>query len=214
MFRQSDGNADNCIMSWDGSQWHSAGGGMGGGTTVQARTMEVHNNYLYVAGTYSSAGGMPANNIARWDGTNWCALGGTFDNVIGALAFYNDTLYIAGGFWVVNGNNIRMVSKWTGGNYVDSCGHINVGISEVNNNQEITISPNPSNGIFTIHSERTKVKQIKIMNILGEEILKQWTMDTSTSSVTIDMNGYAKGIYFVQITDENKNEINKKIVLE
>ncbi len=33
-------------------------------------------------------------------------------------------------------------------------------------------------------------------------------------SATIDMSSYSKGIYFVRIEDENKNMMNRKIVLQ
>ena len=32
-------------------------------------------------------------------------------------------------------------------------------------------------------------------------------------TATLDMSGYAKGVYFVQIIDANKNVVNKKIIV-
>ena len=49
------------------------------------------------------------------------------------------------------------------------------------------------------------------MNIIGEEILESKINDKQT---TIDLSGVAKGIYFIQITDENNNAVNRKIVVE
>ena len=31
-------------------------------------------------------------------------------------------------------------------------------------------------------------------------------------SATLDISSYAKGVYFVQITDANKNVVNRKII--
>jgi len=46
---------------------------------------------------------------------------------------------------------------------------------------------------------------------LGCEILRFALNDKST---TIDMSGVSKGIYFLQIMDEKKNVINKKLVVQ
>jgi Secretion system C-terminal sorting domain len=40
------------------------------------------------------------------------------------------------------------------------------------------------------------MKEIKIVNVLGEEILKQVQND---KNATIDVSGLAKGIYFVEV---------------
>ena len=31
-------------------------------------------------------------------------------------------------------------------------------------------------------------------------------------TATLDMRGYAKGVYFVQIIDANKNVVNRKVI--
>ena len=83
--------------------------------------------------------------------------------------------------------------------------------------------PKPTNGIFTIHTEGTNIKEIKVLTVLGEEILKplnqvQGRQVQDDQSVTMDMSGFAKGIYFIQITTSagsaNEEEENRKIVVE
>ena len=83
-------------------------------------------------------------------------------------------------------------------------------INEIGNNNELEISPNPSTGIFTIHSEGVKIKQIKITNILGEIVYQSTTQNERT---TIDLSKEAEGIYFVQLQSGDKI-ISKKIVKE
>jgi hypothetical protein len=51
-----------------------------------------------VGGTFTSAGGQPANRIAKWDGTNWWALGSGFISTITALAVNGTNLYAGGNF--------------------------------------------------------------------------------------------------------------------
>ena len=87
-----------------------------------------------------------------------------------------------------------------------------LGITSLSNtNNDILIYPNPSSGIFTVSSLKHKLQNIKVMNIIGEEILET---TTNSQQTTIDLSSYRKGIYFIRITDENKNVINRKIVVE
>ena len=85
------------------------------------------------------------------------------------------------------------------------------GINELKKDNDIIIYPNPSEGIFQIRSENNRIQTLKVMNIIGEEILETKIND---KQATIDMSGVAKGIYFVQITDEKKNEVNRKVIVE
>lgn len=76
-----------------------------GGTNNTVRKVLIHNNFLYFAGDFTSAGGQPRNNIARYDLiTN--TLDPWFLNVSGAvydMMFDGDTLYIVGTFGSVQG---------------------------------------------------------------------------------------------------------------
>jgi len=87
----------------------------------------------------------------------------------------------------------------------------NIGIDEYTNSNGITITPNPFTSQTTItFSEAQKNTTIKITDVLGN-VIQQLT--TNNRQLTLDMSGFAKGIYFVRITDENKNVVNRKIVL-
>ena len=78
-------------------------------------------------------------------------------------------------------------------------------------NNEITISPNPTSGILTINQTISQKSEIEIYNQLGKLI------ETNTSigkTTTIDLSSLQKGIYFVRMTDLNKNVVSKKILLQ
>ena len=86
------------------------------------------------------------------------------------------------------------------------------GIEELQIESSFAISPNPFTSQTTItFSEAQKNTSIKVMNTLGECIQQ---LTTSNKQLTIDMSGLAKGVYFVQITDANKNVVNKKVIKE
>jgi Secretion system C-terminal sorting domain len=76
-------------------------------------------------------------------------------------------------------------------------------------NNQFTIYPNPATESFTIESTNHKIKSIKVFNTLGEII--STTTPNNTKSI-ININQYANGIYFIEITDEDGNTVNRKIV--
>ncbi|MEI6487769.1 MAG: T9SS type A sorting domain-containing protein [Bacteroidota bacterium] len=87
---------------------------------------------------------------------------------------------------------------------------ITVGIDNSSKNDGVSITPNPFTSQFTISfGEEQKNTTIKIMNPLGECIQQ---LATNNQNFTIDMSGYAKGIYFVRIEDEKKNIVNRKLI--
>lgn len=94
-----------------------------------------------------------------------------------------------------------------------SCYNItNIGIVENSFVAGINISPNPftfqTNILF---NEAQKNSTIKIMDILGKEIK---SINFKGKQLTIEKGEMKEGIYFVQVIDENKNVVNKKIVMQ
>jgi hypothetical protein len=89
-------------------------------------------------------------------------------------------------------------------------------VNTTNLSKESTISiyPNPFTSNTTItFSEEQKNTTIKVMDITGRMVNDKWLM-VNGRSATLDMSDVAKGIYFVQITDEKKNVVNRKIVVQ
>jgi hypothetical protein len=101
------------------------------GLNGDARCMIVFNNKLIVGGSFNSAGGNLANNIAAWDGSNWSILGsgliGGYVNSgstctstnygsgsVETLEIYNNELYAGGTFSVAGGVPSKNIAKWNG----------------------------------------------------------------------------------------------------
>jgi trimeric autotransporter adhesin len=108
------------IAKWDGAAWSPVGGGMTGGNVF---ALAVHDDgtgsALYAAGSFTTAGGKPANRIAKWNGSQWSTLGqGIGDNEVFALASFNDgngtALYAAGWFTIAGGDPVALIAKWDG----------------------------------------------------------------------------------------------------
>jgi hypothetical protein len=75
-------------------------------------------------------------------------------------------------------------------------------------NPEISIFPNPSNGIFTITTSDTYT--LEIMDITGKVILSGKLTQAQTD---IDLSGHDTGLYFIRLTN-NETTINYKIVVD
>ena len=87
-----------------------------------------------------------------------------------------------------------------------------VGVSENSMDDNITIFPNPSNGIFTIKLLNTFVNELTIFDIFGKAI-KKITPGSQTSK-SIDLGNRASGIYFLLIQKVSGDTIIKKIYVE
>ncbi|HEX8386860.1 MAG TPA: T9SS type A sorting domain-containing protein [Rubricoccaceae bacterium] len=80
---------------------------------------------LYVAGRFSTAGDVPAQNVARWDGAAWHALGdgvvvGTFYPHIRALVVGPDgSVYVGGGIVTAGGAPVSGIARWDGTSWDD-----------------------------------------------------------------------------------------------
>ncbi len=70
---------------------------------------------LYAGGSFTFAGGVPANYIAEWNGSSWSALGGGMDNTVNALAVDGaGNLYAGGDFIYAGGTTANYVAVWNG----------------------------------------------------------------------------------------------------
>lgn len=87
----------------------------------------------------------------------------------------------------------------------------NLGNTEVNNHPDITIYPNPSNGLITIKTRLLTQLQIKVYNILGELIVEQ---STTTEQTSVDLTNHSAGVYIVKVYDNDKNIMHEKIIIQ
>jgi hypothetical protein len=115
------------LALWNGEAWEAAGTGIGPASGAYVTELAVHDDgagpFLCVAGSFSTAGGVPVMHAARWSGGNaWAPLGdnlytlpiifGTFDEGDGPQ------LYASGPSHVVrwSANTWKPIgSNWSGG---------------------------------------------------------------------------------------------------
>ncbi len=125
-FSHAGGVPANNIARWDGTSWHALGSGVrflgGGYDPSRVQALAAIGNDLYVGGSFSDAGGVPAHHIARWDGTNWHRLttgiaSDSFSPSVTALAVSGMNLFVGGTFSSADGLPTANIARWDGANW-------------------------------------------------------------------------------------------------
>ncbi len=90
------------------------------------------------------------------------------------------------------------------------------GIGELNSDATVFISPNPSNGQFTVqllNSSMAAKVSIDVVNALGQKVFSsEEKISSDVWKKNVDLSNAARGIYFIEIKTWN-NFMRKKIVI-
>jgi predicted small lipoprotein YifL len=92
------------------ADWVSLGSGINGWVAALA----MSGTDLYAGGQFTTAGGVPASNIAKWNGSAWSALGSGMNNAVIALALSGTDLYAGGYFTRAGEAPANYIAKWDG----------------------------------------------------------------------------------------------------
>lgn len=81
-FTSAGGVAANRIAAWDltDERWVALGAGLAGAGSLAVNAIAVTRGDLLVGGSFTTAGGVAANNVARWNGAAWQPLGAGADS--------------------------------------------------------------------------------------------------------------------------------------
>ncbi len=118
-FDHAGGQPASRVARWDGSSWWPMGSGITSAFLDPiVFAMAVYQDSLFVAGRFTTAGGVGAQSIARWDGTQWYSVGGGLGfgdpMPVLALTVYRGTLYAGGDFGWTFGPPWGL-ARWDGG---------------------------------------------------------------------------------------------------
>lgn len=83
------------------------------------------------------------------------------------------------------------------------------GINKVNQEADVSVYPNPNNGLFNV-SASSKIKSIKVYNLIGKSIFE--TNDLNNKKAIVNLQNINSGIYLLK-TETEKGIIVKKITL-
>lgn len=122
-----DGQDVNRVARWNGAAFSEVGGGVfdtskfGDQVYNQASVgaLAVYDSSLYVGGTFKTAGGKPARNVARWDGSAWTSLGDGVDLPVLALSAVDGKLFAAGLFTHAGALSVKGLAAWDGDAWSD-----------------------------------------------------------------------------------------------
>ena len=151
-------------------------------------------------------------------GANWQTAGGFGvyypTLTVNKFGLQSGESYRAQGRTFCDSNITSYRSWWTAPIFWTQPGTIRMsGGTKINN---LDVYPNPTNDIFNVSfvSEEIQTLQLRVLNIVGEvvytENLEQFVGEY-TKQISIGNN--ARGVYFLEITD-NQGTINKKIIVQ
>jgi trimeric autotransporter adhesin len=122
------------VAKWDGTNWSLLGIGLAGATafTSQAEASATVNGLLYVGGSFVTAGGVSANDIASWNGTSWSGLSTGVNSNVQALLGKGTDLYVGGFFTSAGGVAVHEIARWDGNAWNDVGSGVSGGSAFVN----------------------------------------------------------------------------------
>jgi hypothetical protein len=85
-----------------------------------------------------------------------------------------------------------------------------VGIEESVLSNNLTVFPNPTNGVFTIQSDNDQNIQVKIMDVLGKQIYQTHIISKGTNE--INASSLSKGVYLLKFEMDEKQGVKRLII--
>ena len=114
----------------------------------------------------------------------------------------NDTVcYAIAGY----GNRIYKTTNG-GGPLLDQVEQVVVSVKEIEDDLNFSIAPNPTSGQVTIRSETELIKEVKVFDLQGKELLRSYPNDFN---VLVDLSKYDSGVYLIQIMAGDKIRTGK-----
>ncbi len=77
---------------------------------------------------------------------------------------------------------------------------------------DISIYPNPSNGLVTIQGK--DITSVEVYDISGRTIKNIYTQTDAKTSVSLDMTSVQSGVYLVTVRGLNKQNVTKRLMIE
>ncbi len=140
VFQTIDGVPANAIARRANGVWGPLGTGVDatyGGTVYSIAALPGGN--AIVGGSFSSAGGLAANNIARWNGTAWSPLGAGLNGVVNAVVVMPNGDLVAGGTFQ---QPAVALARWNGSSWSQIGGGLSSGIFLTNHVNDLAVLPN------------------------------------------------------------------------
>jgi hypothetical protein len=92
---------------------------------------------------------------------------------------------------------------------IDFCSVFSV--DEAQNENGITVYPNPGNGIFTISNFQYSITNVEVYNVYGEKI-KNIPLNPPSKKGDIDLSSHPAGVYFIRLTTADGQTASARVV--
>jgi len=161
------------------------------GTKIQA--MAFYAGYVFA----SYKGGLLATSD---NGTTWIAGGNQFN--LPSYTDVNKISFVTTRVFVTTGNNSL---------YSNGLSELPTGTDDLpgSGSESYIVSPNPSRGEFVIKTSERSSREFFVYDGAGKLIRK---FNSSAETITLDLNGYPKGIYFLKSSDGSILTINRLVI--
>ena len=143
---------------------------------------------------FTLSGGSPTGGTYSGNGVS---VGNVFTpSVAGAGTFPIHYTYHYGTCSITVSANITVTSTCAGieTNYLDN---------------DVSVYPNPANGIINIDIKNVKVQSLKVINVIGEVVYQSANINSKS---TVDVSSFAKGIYSIEFIINNTKVVKKLVV--
>ena len=109
--------------------------------------------------------------------------------------------------YAVGGNNAYIYKTTNGGGpLLDEVEQIVLSVKEIDDDLNFSIAPNPTSGEVLVNSEKEKIKEVKVFDLQGKELLQSYPNDFNAH---IDLSKFESGIYLIQIMAGDKIRTGK-----
>ena len=85
-----------------------------------------------------------------------------------------------------------------------------VNLDENENNTLFSVVPNPSNGVFTVTTDKNDFYTLDVVNVLGE-VISSKTIEGAINE-TIDISSFDAGIYLVKVTTSTSQNVQRVVI--
>lgn len=120
------------------------------------------------------------------------------------------------------GYQVAPTSHYIGFSYTKSAGNVAfddyrlilkgpASVQSVHNSTEMTVSPNPSTGIFNLNFSNSSKADITVFDITGKKVLVR---EVASGQQTIDLSSQPNGSYFVTVKTDKEYSTKKIIIVK
>lgn len=195
-------------LNTDGSLDTNFNLGTGASSRVVSTSIQPDDKII-IGGYFTSYNGIARSGIARLNADG--SLDTDFDpgtglnSVVTSTTIQSDGKIVVGGYFTnYNGFGKNRIVRINGDSNTLS-------VSESKNlNSNFMVYPNPSSGLFYVKAtlESAILSKVEVKNSLGQTLISETNFDPNQA---LNLNNYANGMYFIQITSENKTTTFKAL---